>query len=556
MRPHRHTRAPRRRLGHFLLPVLVALLAVGAVVAANATNAAHTCAGELPLRVTVTPAMQQVVQSAADGFERDHASVNNVCVKVQVVVEQAADVVAELPTKPIDPPALWIPDSSLWAATAAEKDAAVPGVTPKIAPHGSLATSPLVVVGGKDEVAKLGWPQQSVSWKRLVDPSVPVDIADPVTNTEGIATLGLAEGMAPTKDGTPPPELIAALLRLRDATQSSIDDCYQLMAKNPETAPLFTATEQSVIAHNGTSSVPAVALYPNEGSVLFDYPVVRVLTGAEPTGTNAAAEAFESRLRSDATAKSLSDAGFREPNGRAAWPMRDGVRMDTPNRLPAPTTAQVATVLRAWDVIHLDGRTLAVVDTSGSMADPMPDGQSRIEVARDGALAGMSLMPNTTSVGLWTFSDQWSELVPLGPLGGQTNGGPQRQLLQQAATSLPSRVNGSTALYDSALQAYRVLREGYDASKVNSEVLITDGKNEIAGGLDLTGLLTGLRAEVDPARPIQIIGIGLGPDADMDVLQQLATATGGKAYQALNGADFQSVLFDALSRRPCATSNC
>jgi hypothetical protein len=168
----------------------------------------------------------------------------------------------------------------------------------------------------------------------------------------------------------------------------------------------------------------------------------------------------------------------------------------------------------------------------------------------------MSLMPNTTSVGLWTFSDQWSELVPLGPLGGQTNGGPQRQLLQQAATSLPSRVNGSTALYDTALQAYRVLREGYDASKVNSEVLITDGKNEIAGGLDLTGLLTGLRAEVDPARPIQIIGIGLGPDADMDVLQQLATATGGKAYQALNGDDFQSVLFDALSRRPCATANC
>ena len=556
MRPHRHTRAPRRRLGHFLLPVLVALLAVGAVVAANATNAAHTCAGELPLRVTVTPAMQQVVQSAADGFERDHASVNNVCVKVQVVVEQAADVVAELPTKPIDPPALWIPDSSLWAATAAEKDAAVPGVTPKIAPHGSLATSPLVVVGGKDEVTKLGWSQQSVSWKRLVDPSVPVDIADPVTNTEGIATLGLAEGMAPTKDGAPPPELIAALLRLRDATQSSIDACYQLMAKNPETAPLFTATEQSVIAHNSSSSVPAVALYPNEGSVLFDYPVVRVLTGAEPTGTNAAAEAFESRLRSDATAKSLSDAGFREPSGRAAWPMREGVRMDTPNRLPAPTTAQVATVLRAWDVIHLDGRTLAVVDTSGSMAEPMPDGQSRIEVARDGALAGMSLMPNTTSVGLWTFSDQWSELVPLGPLGGQTNGGPQRQLLQQAATSLPSRVNGSTALYDTALQAYRVLREGYDASKVNSEVLITDGKNEIAGGLDLTGLLTGLRAEVDPARPIQIIGIGLGPDADMDVLQQLATATGGKAYQALNGADFQSVLFDALSRRPCATANC
>jgi Ca-activated chloride channel family protein len=550
----RHRRSSRR--WRFLLPVLVAVLAVGAVVTANATNSARTCTGQLPLRVTVMPTMEPVVRQAAAGFEQDHAAVDGVCVKVEVVAEQAADVVAELPTKPIDPPALWIPDSSLWAATAVEKDAAVPGVRPNITSRGSLASSPLVVVGGVDEVAKLGWPQSSVSWKRLVDPGVRVDIADPLTNTEGIATLGLAEGMAPAQNGTPPPELIATLLRLRDSTQPNIDTCYQLMAKNPATAPLFTATEQSVIAHNASSDVAAIALYPTEGSVLFDYPVVRVATAGESSGTGAAADAFDRRLRADATAKSLSNAGFREPGGRAAWPARPGVRMDTPNKLPTPTSSQVTTVLRAWDVIHLDGRTLAVIDTSGSMADPMPDGQSRIEVARDGALAGMSLMPNTTSVGLWTFSEHWSELVPLGPLGAKLTGAPQREALQQAATSLPSRVGGSTALYDTALQAYRALRDGYDATRVNSEVLITDGRNEIDGGIDLPGLITALRAEVDPTRPIQIIGIGLGPDADMDVLQQLATATGGKAYQALSGADFRSVLFDALSRRPCVTANC
>jgi hypothetical protein len=328
------------------------------------------------------------------------------------------------------------------------------------------------------------------------------------------------------------------------------------MARSPASAPLFTATEQSVITHNSSAAVPAAALYPTEGTVLFDYPAVRVLTGAEPAGTGAAADAFERRLRSDQTAKWLSDAGFREPTGRAAWPMHDGVRVDTPNRLPSPTPDQVTTVLRAWNVIHLDGRTLAVIDTSGSMAEPMPDGQSRIEVARDGALAGMSLMPDSTAVGLWTFSEQWNELVPLGPLGGTTGGVPQRQALQEAATTLPGRVGGGTALYDTALQAYRALRDGYDSSKVNSEVLITDGKNETTGGTDLDGLLTALHAEVDPTRPIQIIGIGLGPDADIGVLQQLAAATGGKAYQALTGADFRSVLFDALSRRPCTTSNC
>ena len=59
---------------------------------------------------------------------------------------------------------------------------------------------------------------------------------------------------------------------------------------------------------------------------------------------------------------------------------------------------------------------------------------------------------------------------------------------------------------DAALQAYRVLRAGYDSSKVNSEVLITDGKNEKAGGLDLNGLLQMLRAQADQSKPVEVIG--------------------------------------------------
>ena len=100
------------------------------------------------------------------------------------------------------------------------------------------------------------------------------------------------------------------------------------------------------------------------------------------------------------------------------------------------------------------------------------------------------------------------------------------------------------------------MKNGFDPTKVNAEVLITDGRNERAGGLDLNGLLARLRAEADPSRPIEIIGIGLGPDADMGVLNQIAAVTGGKAYQALDGAAFRAVFFDALSRRPCTSSVC
>jgi hypothetical protein len=172
----------------------------------------------------------------------------------------------------------------------------------------------------------------------------------------------------------------------------------------------------------------------------------------------------------------------------------------------------------------------------------------------------MALMPDSTYVGLWAFSQQqgppndWKELVPLGPLGGQVNGVNQRFALQQAATALPARVRGGTALYDTAFAAYETLRDDFDPTKVNAVVLITDGKNEKTGGLDLNGLLQMLRAQADSSKPVQVIGIGLGPDADMNALQQIAAVTNGKAYQAIDAASFRGVLFDALSRRPCGNT--
>ncbi|MFC0429602.1 substrate-binding domain-containing protein [Kutzneria buriramensis] len=545
---------------------MVAALAVGGVVVANTANSVR-CAGEVPLRVAVTPSAATAVQSVADAFQHDQAAVNGQCVKVSVVSEGSADVVQSLPTRPIDPPALWIPDSSLWVSTAQDVDSKDPGNSPKLAEHPSLASSPLVVAASTAQANKLGWPKSPVSWQRLVTGQTPIAIADPVTNTEGVATLGLAQGLLPAQpSGLPPQELIAILLRLRSTTLSSVTDGFAKIRQDPENAILFTTTEQSVVSHNvdSVTASKAVAIYPAEGTVLFDYPVVRVTTRGEVTGTDGAAAAFEQELRSARSAGIFAAAGFRDSKGAASatWGGKDGVQAATPPLLPAPSAAQVSTVLRAWNVVHLDGRTLAVIDVSGSMTTPMPDGQSRIEVARDGALAAMSLMPDSTYVGLWAFSQQqgppndWKELVPLGPLGGTVGGISQRFALQQAATSLPARVRGGTALYDTAFAAYETLRDDFDPTKVNAVVLITDGKNEKQGGLDLTGLLSTLRAQQDSSKPVEVIGIGLGPDADMNALNQIAQATGGKAYQAQDANSFRGVLFDALSRRPCTGSGC
>lgn len=547
MAAHHHSRVQHRSLRPVLLPLLVASLAVTGVVVANAVGSSHCHGDEVPLRVAVTPALLAPVQAIADAYNHDSASTDGPCATVEVAAEPAAQVVQELPVNPIDPPALWIPDSALWVPTAQQLDAKVTGPTPRLTEHPSIASSPLVIATSPQQAPKIH------SWQQLVTGNV--TIADPLTNTEGIATLALAQRLAPATTGTPP-QLIAALLKLRNATVDGTAAAFAALQRRSDT--VFAATEQSVVAHNAASAAKAVAVYPAEGSVLFDYPVVRVTTSGEHAGTDAAAAAFESELRSARSMGILSAAGFRDPHAvaSASWGGKDGVRSQTPALIPAPSADQVTTVMRAWNVVHLDGRTLAVIDTSGSMAEPMPDGQSRVEVARDGALAGLSLMPDTTAVGLWNFSLTSTELVPLGPLGGLDNGIPQRLALQQAGASLPGRVGGSTALYDTALAGFEALEAGFDSTKVNAEVLITDGRNDRQGGLSLAGLLTRLRAEYDPSRPVEIIGIGLGPDADMAVLNQIATATGGQAYQALDAPTFRAVFFDALSHRPCNASTC
>lgn len=186
----------------------------------------------------------------------------------------------------------------------------------------------------------------------------------------------------------------------------------------------------------------------------------------------------------------------------------------------------------------------------------MPGGQSRIELARDASKSALALFPPDASVGLWTFATQltpetdWEEVVPIRGLTEDAGGISQEQALVTALDSLPSRLTGGgTSLYDTTLGAVRAARDAYDPDRVSSVVVITDGQNEDSAGVQLDELLETLRAENDPERPVQVVAVGLGPDADVAALQQIADAAGGAAYSAADPRDLQAVLFDALRRR-------
>jgi Ca-activated chloride channel family protein len=200
-------------------------------------------------------------------------------------------------------------------------------------------------------------------------------------------------------------------------------------------------------------------------------------------------------------------------------------------------------------------RLLAVFDVSTSMKAPVGE-RTRATLARDAAKSALGLFPDNASIGLWVFARKlegdtdWTELLPTRALATDAGGRPQRDVLTQALDSIPSRLSpGGTGLYDTTLAAVRAARANYDPTAVDSVVIVTDGKDEDADTIGLAGLLQTLRGEVDATRPVKVIGIALGPDADLDALQQIAAATGGAAYSAVNENDLQTVLFDALRQR-------
>jgi Mg-chelatase subunit ChlD len=108
---------------------------------------------------------------------------------------------------------------------------------------------------------------------------------------------------------------------------------------------------------------------------------------------------------------------------------------------------------------------------------------------------------------------------------------------------------GGTGLYDTVLAATRRVRAGWDPTRVNTVVVMTDGRNEDDRGVSLDGLLATLRHEQDPRRPVPVIVIALGPDIDAAALRVITRATGGALYPIRDPRLIERVFRDALGRR-------
>ncbi|MCT2582780.1 substrate-binding and VWA domain-containing protein [Actinophytocola gossypii] len=552
------SRGARSRSPVILLSVLLVLALLGwlTVDFLSQRLGASDCESTTTVRVTAAEDIAPVVDQLADRVAEQEG---DACYEVSVTARESSVTADSLVLSDgTERPHVWIPESTIWLQRAQEKGAwnvPVQGT--------SIASSPVVLALTEEAASRIGWPSDEPTWAEVLGPEARQDLTigmpDPAREPAGVSTLFGVRDL----HGDNAQAITAELRTLSPNTVPRAADLFTRLpgvASSEEPLDGFPASELAVLRHNVRGSgVPLVAVYAQPAVPALDYPYV-VLPDTEPAERDAA-ERFLSELIAQEAAGVLADAGFRTPDGEMLRD-RDNDRRTMGRKMtpaPLPEPAQVDQVLNQWAGVNLSARIQVLLDVSGSMNEPVPGtGRNRMAVTLQAAELGIGLMKPTTKLGIWLFSTNLDgenrdhrELVPVRPVSDLQSTGAIERLREVQA--LP---NGATGLYDSTLAAYRSATQNFEPGRINLVIVLTDGRNEDANGISREGLLAELGALQDPRRPVQIIGIGIGPDIDEAELQAIAGATGGQAFTTPDPTKIGDIFYAALSKLLCQPPEC
>jgi Ca-activated chloride channel family protein len=536
---------------------------------------ADSCGNTVQLSVAAAPEIVPAVQATADQWVATKPKIGGSCVAVAVAAADSADVGAAIAGQrkaqlngvgqangKTTVPDVWIPDSATWLQ---RLRAVAPDSVPADAP--SIARSPVVLAMPEPVAATLGWPNKKLTWGDLLpklsaDSKLRTGIVEPNRDASGATGLLALSAAANAAGGASGQQTTVAALRALATGRSALRA--DLLARFPRandpaslTSSLGAAplSEQAVIQYNsGQPPVRLASVFVEPASLPLDYPFTTLPNQSSDKAN--AARALQVTLAGGAYRDRLAQAGLRAADGSTGngFVASKGAPLGASPAAPLPDPAVLDRVLSTWTTVISPGRLLAVIDVSGSMLEPVPTAgnATREQVTVESARRGLGLFDDNWAVGLWTFStnldgaNDYKQLAPIGTLANQ-----RQDVLAGLATIQPKK-DGNTGLYDTMLAAYKTVQNGWDPSRVNSVIIMTDGKNEDQQGLSLDQLVDELKKTMDPARPVVVIAIGLGNGVSESELQRITSTTGGGTFVAPDPSKMSEIFLKAISLRPTA----
>ncbi|GAA1720868.1 substrate-binding and VWA domain-containing protein [Kribbella sp. NPDC056951] len=497
-----------------------------------------SCDDPTQIKLTTAPELQPAIETAAKSLSAKGGKDGVPCLQFTITGTPAAKVARSLATGADDRPDIWIPDSSLWVSQADDGET-VPSVAVP-----SVASSPMVLVGRNTNFA------DTSSWLRALGGAQPA-LLDPLGTSPGALTLLAiqAERQQTSTSNTTVNNVVVPLAQRLGSMPKPFTDVNALFGRASQEGSdvIVPASEQAFVKYQEEHPEGELkAVMPATGTLSLDYPVVVTAKGDTAKATEAA-KTLGGEMIGDAAGQARDQAGFRD---QLLGQLSGGRGVGEINQLPKPNADSIDRTLGTWSRLSLSTHSLAVIDVSGSMAEKVGN-KTRMQLTIEAASGGLSLFPDSASLGLWTFSSNvgkdgadYNKLVPIAPLSPK-----QRNTIGNVLKQQKPIPNGGTGLYQTAIAAVRAVRSNYDPNAVNSILLFTDGKNDDPGSSDLDATIRSLQSLNDPDRPVRIIALGMGPDVNANELSRLAQATGGRSYVADNPSDLRQVFIDALQSR-------
>ena len=523
------------------------------------------------LTVATAPEITTPVKALAAQWNAERTPIHGSCVRIVVSQAAPADIAAAIAGTRNAPvsglgqangattvPNVWIPDSSTWLQRLQDASA-------QLAMSGTpVASSPLVLALPQPVAAAMG--KGTPSWPALLAKlsggQLRPGIVDPNVDASGLAALLGFAGAIKAGGGSASDAQAATVgvMRAFAAGESQLRD--DLMGRFPRATDATSIAralsvapvpEQSVLAYDAAQPpVPLVALYPQPSPPAMDYPYTQI-PGMDGDQAQASSM-FQALMAGTDWTDLLAHSGLRDADGTfgAAMPKMPGMPAGPFTAAGPVPGALLDQALSTWSAVTVPGRMLAVIDVSGSMSIGVSTagGASREQVTVAAAKAGLGLFDDQWEVGLWTFSTNltpttdYRQLAPIQPLAV---GRAQMALALGGIQPVPG---GETGLYDTVLAAYKQVQKGWDPSRVNSVVIMTDGQNQDPHGISIDQLLSQLHKVADPAKPVEVIAIGIGTDVDKAALTRITDATGGGTFVTADPSKIGEIFLKAISLRP------
>jgi Ca-activated chloride channel homolog len=527
-----------------MIAALCGIVFLVAIISSSETTTAPTTA---TLDLAYSPEKDALMQDIVARFNKaNNRTPSGLPMQINATKMEAADIVDAARAGKFT---VISPDSSLWLAQVdAGRD------TPLVSESTRFAVTPVVIAMWSDAAQSLGYPQKQIGWQDLLakaksEPNFKWSHPSTSSASGLLATLAEFYAAANKTRGLTEDEVknratldyVSALEKTvryyGEGEQVTID---QVLARGRSYLDAFVVSERLVIYFNGKSSQKLVAIYPAEGTLWQDHPLALL----EQPGLTDDQRLTYRRLRdfvlSPEIQKVILQSGYRpvDLNIRLddlASPIKtsNGVDPAQPQTtLQMPSAAVVEIVQASWYLAKRPANIYLVADTSGSMGE-----QNKLTQAIDAFSTFLDqVQGDRDRVGLVPFSNRVYNTIAPQDIGAQ------RAMLKSQVKAL--KANGQTALLDAVQYAYDDLQKRGDRDRINAIVVMTDGI-ENSSSIKLSQLTDRVKRGNASGVPVVIFCIGYGSDADWNVLNALADATGGFARRA--DPDTISKLYKILS---------